>query len=141
MDPISAWNSNILSPGATHVLVVEPRHARPAHLCLGAQFRPRLEELTDAEYRWEPVAGCWSVRPTDDTDRGDGIRAIGDEGLFRPCGTTEGPDADGPFLVPVPHINREFLRHQAEVMLLYDLYRNTVTDSAGILHSTPRYRE
>jgi hypothetical protein len=26
-------------------------------------FRPRLEGLTDEEYLWEPVAGCWSVRP------------------------------------------------------------------------------
>ena len=25
--------------------------------------RPRLAGLTDEEYRWEPVAGCWSVRP------------------------------------------------------------------------------
>ena len=23
----------------------------------------RLDGLTDDEYRWEPVAGCWSVRP------------------------------------------------------------------------------
>ena len=27
------------------------------------QLRPRLEGLTDAEYLWEPVAGCWSLRP------------------------------------------------------------------------------
>lgn len=27
------------------------------------QLRPRLEGLTDAEYLWEPVPGCWSVRP------------------------------------------------------------------------------
>jgi hypothetical protein len=27
------------------------------------QLRPRLESLTDDEYRWEPVAGCWSIRP------------------------------------------------------------------------------
>ncbi len=27
------------------------------------QARPRLEGLTDEEYRWEPVAGCWNVRP------------------------------------------------------------------------------
>jgi DinB superfamily len=27
------------------------------------QLRPRLEGLTDAEYFWEPVPGCWSVRP------------------------------------------------------------------------------
>jgi hypothetical protein len=25
-------------------------------------FRPRLEGLSDEEYLWEPVAGCWSVR-------------------------------------------------------------------------------
>ena len=27
------------------------------------QLRPRLEGLTDEEYLWEPVPGCWSVRP------------------------------------------------------------------------------
>ena len=27
------------------------------------QLRPRLDGLTDEEYRWEPVAGCWNVRP------------------------------------------------------------------------------
>lgn len=27
------------------------------------QLRPRLSGLTDDEYTWEPVAGCWSVRP------------------------------------------------------------------------------
>ncbi len=27
------------------------------------QLRPRLVGLTDAEYFWEPVAGCWSIRP------------------------------------------------------------------------------
>lgn len=27
------------------------------------QLRPRLSGLTDEEYLWEPVAGCWSVRP------------------------------------------------------------------------------
>jgi DinB superfamily len=28
-----------------------------------AQARPRLDGLTDDEYRFEPVPGCWSVRP------------------------------------------------------------------------------
>ena len=28
-----------------------------------SQLRPRLDGLTDAEYLWEPVPGCWSVRP------------------------------------------------------------------------------
>ena len=27
------------------------------------QFRPRLDGLTDDEYFWEPVPGCWSIRP------------------------------------------------------------------------------
>jgi hypothetical protein len=27
------------------------------------QLRRRLDGLTDAEYRWEPVPGCWNVRP------------------------------------------------------------------------------
>ena len=31
----------------------------------------RLDGLTDDEYLWEPVPGCWSVRPT-----GDGSHAI-----------------------------------------------------------------
>jgi hypothetical protein len=26
-------------------------------------LRPRMESLTDTEYRWEPVPGMWSVRP------------------------------------------------------------------------------
>lgn len=29
-------------------------------------LRPKLEGLTDDEYFWEPVAGCWSVRPRAD---------------------------------------------------------------------------
>jgi hypothetical protein len=28
-------------------------------------LRPRLEGLTDDEYLWEPVDGCWSLRPDD----------------------------------------------------------------------------
>ncbi|WP_205325014.1 DinB family protein [Glycomyces sp. YM15] len=28
-----------------------------------AHLRPRLEGLTDDEYFWEPVDGCWSLRP------------------------------------------------------------------------------
>jgi DinB superfamily len=27
------------------------------------QLRPRMDGLTDEEYFWEPVAGCWSIRP------------------------------------------------------------------------------
>ena len=28
----------------------------------------RLEGLTDDEYRWEPVADCWNVRPSAETE-------------------------------------------------------------------------
>jgi len=27
------------------------------------QLRPRVDGLTDEEYFWEPVPGCWSIRP------------------------------------------------------------------------------
>lgn len=30
-----------------------------------SQARPRLSGLTDEEYFWEPVGGCWNVRPRD----------------------------------------------------------------------------
>jgi hypothetical protein len=36
-----------------------------------AQARPRLDGLTDDEYRWEPVPGAWSVRP-----RGEAVTAM-----------------------------------------------------------------
>lgn len=41
-------------------------------------LRPRLDGLTDEEYRWEPVAGCWNVRP-----RGEGTApmAVGSGGF------------------------------------------------------------
>jgi hypothetical protein len=29
-------------------------------------LRPRLDGLTDDEYFWEPVPGCWTVRPAGD---------------------------------------------------------------------------
>ena len=39
-----------------------------------------------------------------------------------------------PFLNLVLHINREFLHHAAEVMLLLDLYRNTIERGDLTLH-------
>lgn len=32
----------------------------------GSHVRPRLDGLTDDEYTWEPVDGCWNVRLRDD---------------------------------------------------------------------------
>ena len=43
-------------------------------------FRPRLDGLTDDEYFWEPVPGCWSIRPRGAVDpalaRGTGEFAL-----------------------------------------------------------------
>jgi hypothetical protein len=63
-----------------------------------AQLRPRLDGLTDDEYRWEPVAGCWNVR------------------------RREAPYVDSPMAALVLHINREVIHHGAEISLLRDLY-------------------
>ncbi|MEH0109286.1 DinB family protein [Tersicoccus sp. MR15.9] len=41
-----------------HAIVREQLSWHWAH-----QLRPRLTGLTDEEYLWEPVDGCWSVRP------------------------------------------------------------------------------
>lgn len=52
----------------------------------------------------------------------DGVRALGEVGLARPCGPAEGPFADLPLAALVLHINREVIHHGAEVALLRDLY-------------------
>lgn len=41
------------------------------------QFRPRLAGLTDEEYFWEPVPGCWTLR------RGEDGRYVPDNGRDR----------------------------------------------------------
>ena len=162
--------------------------------------RRLLDGLTDEEYFWEPVEGCWSIRPRAEArapvavgvgamvaefempeptpgpvttiawrlghvivgifgmrnashfggpaidyttaewapdaatalaqlDDGyqrwvDGVRSLGEEGLARPVGPSEGPFAEYPYAALVLHINREAIHHLAEVLLLRDLYRN-----------------
>ena len=51
-----------------------------------------------------------------------GVRALGEEGLDRPCGPAEGPWADAPLSALVLHIHREVIHHGAEIALLRDLY-------------------
>lgn len=48
------------------------------------RLRDRVEGLTDEEYLWEPVEGCWSVRPTGD-------------GRFRAEGAPLTPHTSAPF--------------------------------------------
>jgi hypothetical protein len=165
-------------------------------------LRPHLDGLSDAEYLWEPVPGCWSLRPRAEAtspmaagagdvvadfahpepepapfttiawrmahisigvlgqraadhfgDEGSvryettdwpltaagglalldrsydawisGVRALGDEGLRRPCGPCEGPFAEYPMAALVLHINREVIHHGAEILELRDLHRST----------------
>jgi hypothetical protein len=55
----------------------------------------------------------------------DGVVALGEEGLARPCGPAEGPFAEYPMAALVLHIHRELIHHGAEICLLRDLYLHT----------------
>ena len=61
----------------------------------------------------------------------EGVAALGEEGLLRPCGEAEGPYADYPMAALVLHIHREVIHHGAEVALLRDLYAATHGDPLG----------
>ncbi|HTS98053.1 MAG TPA: DinB family protein [Streptosporangiaceae bacterium] len=101
-------------------------------IAVWTRLTDRIEGLTDEEYFWEPVAGCWSLRP-------------GGEGRWH----LDGGGGGGPAPDPVPvttiawrlgHLggmavggfaNRRFgdstlttevIHHGAEVGLLRDLY-------------------
>lgn len=64
------------------------RSARPHDIDWAAQLhdqldwhwrealRPRLAGLTDAEYFWEPVPGCWNVRPRGERPTADHAGAV-----------------------------------------------------------------
>jgi hypothetical protein len=51
-----------------------------------------------------------------------GVRGLGEDGLFEPCGPAEGPFAASPKAALVLHIHREVIHHGAEIALLRDLY-------------------
>jgi hypothetical protein len=50
-----------------------------------------------------------------------GVRALGADGLGRPCGPREDPYGDEPMAALVLHANREVIHHGAEIALLRDL--------------------
>jgi hypothetical protein len=52
-----------------------------------------------------------------------GVESLGEDGLARPVGPSEGPWAESPYADLVLHINRELIHHLAETCLLRDLYR------------------
>ncbi|WP_433389203.1 DinB family protein [Micromonospora sp. KLBMP9576] len=54
-----------------------------------------------------------------------GVESLGETGLARRCGETEGPYAELPLATLVLHINRELVHHLAEVCLLRDLHLHT----------------
>jgi hypothetical protein len=85
------------------------------------QLRPRLNGLTDEEYRWEPVPGAWNVRP-----RGKGTAPVA-AGAGEFTIDFAMPEPDPPPVTTIAwrlgHINREMLHHGAEIALLRDLYR------------------
>jgi hypothetical protein len=152
------------------------------------QLRPRLDDLTDEEYFWQPVPDCWTVHPDGSIDFTypapqpdpfttiawrlahvivgvfamrnyshfggreasyetwqyatdaatalrqldeqyrnwiDGVRALSDDDLHRPCGPAEGPYAAHPLSELILHINREVIHHGAEIACIRDLYAHT----------------
>lgn len=60
-------------------------------------LRPRLAGLSDAEYFWEPVADCWSIRPADHA------RPQLGSGLFR-MDCTRSPDGELTFVAEPPPV-------------------------------------
>ena len=57
------------------------------------QLRERLGGITNGEYLWEPVAGCWSVRPQ-----------------------------EAPTWQVISNVATEVIHHGAEIGVLRDLY-------------------
>nr|WP_250906533.1 hypothetical protein [Nonomuraea sp. NEAU-A123] len=53
------------------------------------------------------------------------MRALGEEGMAKPCGPAEGPFAEHPMSDLIPHLNREAIHHGAEIALLHDLWAPT----------------
>lgn len=70
----------------------------------------------------------------------DGVETLGEDRLLEPSGPHEGPFAEAPKATLVLHITREFLHHAAEIALLRDLYRDTVSKDRLTLHA-PRHPE
>jgi hypothetical protein len=104
---------------------------RLAHVIVGV-FAMRNHSHFDGPpadyYSWNYAADAkTALQQLDDTYRNwiDGVRALSDDDLRRPCGPAEGPYADYPFIALVLHINREAIHHGAEIACIRDLYAHT----------------
>ncbi len=90
-----------------------------------ARLTGRLSGLTDDEYFWEPVAGCWSLRQGDDehyqTWRA-GLTRLTPSEWSAPLGPSWGPYSDTSTVDLALHVLDEVVHHGAEVGLLRDLY-------------------
>jgi hypothetical protein len=72
---------------------------------------------------WSPTAAGALAQLDDAYDRWvEGVRSLGEDGLWRPVGEAEGDFADLPYASLVLHIHREAIHHLAEVALLRDLW-------------------
>jgi hypothetical protein len=78
----------------------------------------RLAGLTDEEYRWEPVAGCWNVRASAESPTGWTV----DYPEVHPDPPHFGVAWSASRVLSV--LIDEQVHHGAEIALLRDLYRN-----------------
>ena len=110
--------------------------------------RSRLAWLTDDEYFWEPVPGCWTIRRTGSPggfERDDPAPATAAEAIavldrahafwqdvlqelpaaswWEPLGPVAGPYAEDDKASLVLHQLDEQIHHGAELGVLRDLYR------------------
>jgi DinB superfamily len=104
---------------------------RLAHIIVGCFAARNADHFGGPEAGWRTFAYAGTakeaLRQLDEAYARwiTGARALGAEGLARPCGPAEGPYAQEPMAALLLHINREVIHHGAEIALLRDLYRDT----------------
>ncbi len=87
------------------------------------QLRPRLDGLTDDEYRWEPVPGAWNVRPRGTSTAPIGMRVASHfGGPPFDYNTHEYPGAAATAMAQLDECYAGWIKG-AEIALLRDLYR------------------
>ena len=131
-----AWNVHVRGDGVTIDWdYPEPEPApvttiawRLAHVVVGVLGARNASHFggPPADYRTWAYAGTADAALTQLDGAYDrwvhGVRALGEDGLARPCGPAEGPWSDAPLAALVIHIHREVIHHGAEIALLRDLY-------------------